>query len=126
MGIPKHFPCPECGNDGSDVDELEWQVKELGEQLAKANERVKQLESAVATAVHTFEKYEMDVDTYPTIEHVKIKGGLLSHLNKFAIENQIKALEFILKRVESVTLSHAVKDHIVHRIKQLRKGNSDA
>jgi hypothetical protein len=44
MGIPKHFPCPECGNDGSDVDELEWQVKELTEQLAKANERVKGLE----------------------------------------------------------------------------------
>jgi hypothetical protein len=47
MGIPKHFPCPECGNDGSDVDELEWQVKELTEQLAKANKRVKELEKDI-------------------------------------------------------------------------------
>ncbi|AGM46896.1 hypothetical protein AD45P2_00395 [Alteromonas phage vB_AmaP_AD45-P2] len=47
-------------------------------------------------------------------------------LDKFAKDQQIKALEFILGRVESVTVSHAVKDHIVHRIKQLRKGNSDA
>jgi len=47
MGTPKHFPCPYCGDDGSEVDELEWEVEELTEKLAKANERVNRLEDAL-------------------------------------------------------------------------------
>jgi tetrahydromethanopterin S-methyltransferase subunit B len=69
---------------------------ELSEQLAKANERVAELESVVAAAIHAFDAYEMDVDTYPTIEHVMLKNNLQSHLNKFAIEKKIEAYKLVL------------------------------
>lgn len=70
-----------------------------------AEQRVKELEAVVATAIHTFNEYEMDVDMYPTIEHVKMKNGLHEALNtnKFATEQQIKALdEFIPELIDCI------------------------
>lgn len=75
---------------GRMVDDNAEEKRELRTQLAKANERVAELEAAIATAIDTFNKYEMDVDTYPTIEHVKMKNGLHECLNKFAIEKKIE------------------------------------
>lgn len=74
-------------------EKVDRECTKLAMREAKTNERVKELESAVATAIHTFDAYEMDVDTYPTIEHVKLKNGLLAHLNKFAIEKRIEGAE---------------------------------
>lgn len=67
-------------------------IADLRTQLEKANERVKELESVVAAAIHAFDAYEMDVDTYPTIEHVMLKNNLQSHLNKFAIEKKCEGI----------------------------------
>lgn len=85
--------------DGDFVDIEDYE--ELKKQLAKANERVAELEFKGSLAYSE-------------------ETGFID-LNKFAIEKKIEALEFILGRVEPVTVSHVVKDHIVHRIKQLRK-----
>ncbi len=77
----------------SDEMDLNTYVYDFAEALlAKANERVDGLESAIATAIDAFNKYEMDVDTYPTIEHVKMKNGLHECLNKFAIEKKIEGV----------------------------------
>lgn len=62
MGTPKHFPCPYCGDDGSEVDELEWEVEELTEKLAKANERVRELEKDSKNAFVSFAKKHKTVD----------------------------------------------------------------
>jgi hypothetical protein len=99
---------------------VEKELLSVYEQLAKANERVKELESAVAAAIHAFDAYEMDVDTYPTIEHVKLKNGLLSHLNKFALEQKIEALEECV----GVCGFLSCEDSLKARIKQLRKGDN--
>ena len=87
-------------------------------------ERVKELESAVAAAIHAFDAYEMDVDTYPTIEHVKLKNGLLSHLNKFALEQKIEVLEKYTDMCAAFRTKPSIES-LRHHIEQLRKGKKD-
>lgn len=95
-------------------------LEKYSEEVKSLRERVKELESAVAAAIHAFDAYEMDVDTYPTIEHVKLKNGLLSHLNKFALEQKIEALEECV----GVCGFLSCEDSLKARIKQLRKGGN--
>lgn len=86
------------------------------QKLNEANERVKALESVVAAAIHAFDAYEMDVDTYPTIEHVMLKNNLQSHLNKFAIENQAKGAEALI-----YAFPLNASDQMKEWVEQLRK-----
>ena len=97
--------------------------------LAKANERVAELESQHQLLTKQIEplldmqedgEYYTRCDLADDIYEACREGSSVDALNKFAIEKKIEALEFILGRVEPVTVSHVVKDHIVYYIKQLR------
>lgn len=110
------------------IDELEKYNLDLANEshnkslaIERANKRVKELESAIATAIDAFNKYEMDVDTYPTIEHVKMKNGLHDCLNKFAIEKKIEALEKLAYGASYDVVSDACN----WEIEQLRKEQSN-
>lgn len=83
------------------------EIESLRTQLANANERVKRCEKILSEA--------------PDLTFDEVQKMFSEELNKFAIEKKIEALEFILGRVEPVTVSHVVKDHIVYYIEQLRK-----
>lgn len=89
--------------------------------LAKANERVKELESVVAAAIHAFDAYEMDVDTYPTIEHVMLKNNLQSHLNKFAIEKKIEGAYAVISLLDETKDSKTILMANNYVREQLRK-----
>lgn len=66
---------------------------DLKQKLEAAERERDELRCAVATAIDVFDDYDMDVETYAPIKHVQMKQGLHDCLNKFAIEQQIKALE---------------------------------
>lgn len=119
------------------VDSRDEEIKTLRTQLAKANERVAELEkelkeseddldaaeqqlSSYENALEEVQAVFVDSDARPLFEPFNPRN-LSAWLNKFAIEKKIEALEFILGRVEPVTVSHVVKYHIVYYIEQLRK-----
>lgn len=108
---------------------------DLNAQLAKANERVRERSEELVNRHNQIQELRQENGEYAIlianlVRRADVKTDLLQNptfekaseqLNKFAIENKVEALEFILGRVEPVTVSHAVKDHIVYYIKQLRK-----
>lgn len=114
---------------GRMVDEHFEEKKELKAQLAKANERVKELELVVVAITHADETgYVDDVGFVKGWSDVCDETKAL--LNKFAIEKQIQALNWCLSRCNHSFDSWAdvgmydsgiSNSEIEARIKQLRK-----
>tara|TARA_Y100001973_G_C5205526_1_gene341221 strand:+ start:3251 stop:3718 length:468 start_codon:yes stop_codon:yes gene_type:complete len=98
------------------------------DELVDANERVKELENAildVCSAYYFEPDLSQPVSSLNELLIINSKWTLDPEISsdsaKFAIDKKIEALEFILGRVEPVTVSHVVKYHIVYCIEQLRK-----
>ena len=70
-----------------------YAIFEASERLKEQAERIAEFESAVQTALDVFDNYEMSVDDYPTIEHIKMRKGLESLLTVRDLEQQAKGLE---------------------------------
>lgn len=81
----------------------------LEDELAKANERVEELEGRVKGVSGLFN------DAVDTCYEMKTAR------DKFVTEKKVDVLERILAETEELTASYAVKDRIVWYIKQLRK-----
>lgn len=72
-------------------------MRNLKKRLAEVERELDKLRCAVATAIDVFDDYDMDVETYAPIKHVKMKQGLHDSLNEFAIKQKIEgAFEFAI------------------------------
>lgn len=118
-----------------DIDELipsMWEliedpeVTELREQLAKANERVKELELIIVAITHADETGHVD-DVGFVQGWSDVCDETKSLLNKFAIDNQIKALTSLIEHEASTFRLHngnkrsgVFSIDIKHRIEALK------
>lgn len=96
----------------------EQRAEAAEKRLAEVERERDKLRCAVATAIDVFDDYDMDVETYAPIKHVKMKQGLRDSLNKFAIEQQIKALEDF-KENTSFDMHTSISFNL--RVEQLRQ-----
>ena len=103
-----------CTRSLSDIHRI-VELEKRAEQLERERDK---LRCAVVTAIDAFDDYDMDVETYAPIKHVKMKQGLRDSLNKFAIEQQIKALEDF-KENTSFDMHTSISFNL--RVEQLRQ-----
>lgn len=61
-------------------------------QIKQLEQERDQLKAAVSMAVDAFQKYEMDVDTYPTTEHVR----MMNQLNAVMAKHDAEVIESAL------------------------------
>ena len=97
---------------------------ELEKRLAEVERERDKLRCAVATAIDVFDDYDMDVETYAPIKHVKMKQGLHDSLNKFAIEQQIKALENFSEKYCDDEHSF-LADKVINQLRQQLGGETE-
>lgn len=100
-----------CDSEEYDLmQEAANEIKQLREQLAKANERVKELESRCKVVAGLFD------DAVDTCE------DLISARNKFAIEKKIEMIEEIIKDCQSYSLDGVIlMGGVKAKLEQLRK-----
>jgi hypothetical protein len=72
-------------------------------QLGCINKERDQLKAAVVLALDTFKRYEMDVETYPTIEHV----SMMRNLEDAVADHDAEVIE----RLKNKLLEFAKKSH---------------
>ena len=102
-----------------DADKERLRAEAAEKRLAEVERERDKLRCAVATAIDVFDDYDMDVETYAPIKHVKMKQGLHDSLNKFAIKQQIKAVEYCYKNIPDLADSDYVK--LKRRAEELRQ-----
>lgn len=84
--------------------EKECDYKDI--RIAELEKERDELSGSVLIALDAFKKYEMDVDEYPTIEHMKIKEKLNESLRVHNLEQQIESLENLCCRLKSNSYLH--------------------
>lgn len=71
------------------------QARGILEYIEQLQQERDQLKSAISLAVDAFQKYEMDVDAYPTVSHVRMMdqlNGVLAEHDSQVISNFIKEI----------------------------------
>ncbi len=100
----------------------EQRAEAAEKRLAEVERERDKLRCAVATAIDVFDDYDMDVETYAPIKHVKMKQGLRDSLNKFAIEQQFLAISTLLGEYLNQDYPHySMMKMAKNKIQQLRQ-----
>ena len=113
------------------MSELETQNAELTAQLAKANERVRELEVQTfdVIAAQSIEQAYQIANSFPKDKAIlealsAVKEGATNRLNKFAIEKKIEGIESSIAYAEGKSHFVDVSD-LQDYIEQLRKEQKD-
>ena len=64
-----------------------------------------QLKAAVSLAIDAFHKYEMDVDTYPTVDHVR----MMTQLNRVLAEHDAHVIKQTYEDAYKAGFNHGLK-----------------